>query len=271
MRLIESGIKAVGISGRFAATGLLLLSLIVPVTPAIGLPGAARDVTRDMNGIEDVMRGRLNVYYEITMTVHRKRWDRVMSMRAWDSRRQNASFIKITEPARDAGTAFLKKDNIFRQYIPRIKRTIRISPSMMLQSWMGSDFSNDDLARESSLTKDYDAKVKSTKACEGGATCIVYALTAKPDAPVVWPSMEIVATERYVPVRFTYYNSEGTALKEMRFSDVKTIQGRAFPHLWVMKNLTQDDQQTEIRFHRVAFDSEMSAAIFTDRNLTRGK
>ncbi len=237
----------------------------------LGLPLFARDVDQDMKRIEMTMRGNRNVYYQVTMTVYRERWDRVMSMNAWDSKELKASFVKITAPPRDAGTAFLKKDKIFRQYIPRIKRTIRISPSMMLQSWMGSDFSNDDLARESSLSDDYIATFVKEEKCDAAVKCNYYTLNAKPNVPVVWPSMKIVTTTDFVPVRFIYINSEGKPLKEMDFSEIKNVNGHLFPFLWIMKNLSDETQKTELKFHRVIFDGKMPLSIFTDRNLRRGK
>ena len=70
-------------------------------------------------------------------------------------------------------------------YLPSVERVIKIPPSMMLQPWKGSDFTNDDLVKESSILDDYTHKVVGATAVNGQDAYQVEA-TPKPDAPVVW-------------------------------------------------------------------------------------
>lgn len=220
--------------------------------------------------MEDIMRGKKSIHSIFTMTVKRPRWDREMKSESWDDRAKDASFIRVISPARDAGTAFLKADGAFRQYIPRIRRTVRISKSMMLQSWMGSDFSNDDLARESSYSEDYNFEPGKDVPC-GDKQCYQYHMKAKAGAAVVWPSLDTVVRHDGVPVSIRFYNARGEALKEMGFDHIKTVDGVPFPHHWVMRNLSVEGNQTILEFEKMEFDRNIPSTIFTTRNLTRGK
>lgn len=246
------------------------LSIILLFTASIVLaapvPGA-KDLIQRM---EDTMRGKSSAHSIFTMTVKRPRWDREMTVESWEDRKKDASFLRILKPDKDTGTAFLKANGAFRQHIPRIRRTIRISRSMMLQSWMGSDFSNDDLARDSSYSEDYNYSEGEETACSAGR-CYKYTLTAKEGAPVVWPRLDVTVQSDAVPFQITFYNNSGEALKQMEFADVKSTGGILFPHLWTMKNLKMEGHATVIRFLKIEFNQAMSPSIFTEKNLTKGK
>uniref|UniRef100_UPI00356B2A01 outer membrane lipoprotein-sorting protein n=1 Tax=Sulfurovum sp. TaxID=1969726 RepID=UPI00356B2A01 len=109
--------------------------------------------------LEKNLRGDY-MYSTMSMIVTSKRGKRTVKIESW-SEGNDKSFIKILYPKKDKGITFLKIDNQMWQYIPKIERTIKIPPSMMLQSWMGSDFTNDDMVKESSLEEDYNAKLLS--------------------------------------------------------------------------------------------------------------
>ncbi|MCI5132049.1 MAG: outer membrane lipoprotein-sorting protein, partial [Candidatus Electrothrix sp. EH2] len=115
--------------------------------------GTAKEIIKK---VEDNLNGK-TAEMKITMTVKTKRAERTMKMQSW-SVGKDKSFIKILYPGKDKGITFLKMDNSMWQYVPRIEKTIKIPASMMLQSWMGSDFSNDDLVRESSISEDYTVR-----------------------------------------------------------------------------------------------------------------
>ncbi len=229
---------------------------------------AGKEVIRK---VDLIIRGRQSSHMTLSMKVHRPRWDRELSMEGWESRPMDAMFIRILSPPGDAGTAFLKKGNAMRQYVPRINRTIRISKSMMLTSWMGSDFSNDDLVRSSSMVDDYVHTEPRTVECDAKPGCWEIELKARENAPVVWPRIVAVIRKDYVPLSYTYYNLRDEPLKRMLFDDIHPVQGRLFPFHWVMENLKQTEHRTEMTVRKIEFDRGVSRAVFTERNLTRGK
>jgi len=210
---------------------------------------------------------------EMTIVSPRLAAPRVVTFENWDDRGGKSSFIHILRPAKDRDTTFLKLEPNLWMYVPRVERTMRIPPSMMLQSWMGSDFTNDDLVRDSSEVDDYDHLLLGVdRAPEGHPERSAYVVQYTPHegAPVVWSRIVTwIDTERYAPLRQEFYDEAGTALRVMRFSDFRTQGDRYFPHRWEMRSLEKKGHSTVIRVDEVNFEPEIGAGVFTKRNLTR--
>lgn len=168
-----------------------LLALVLPAPLLFAAPAPdsldiSLDVDQVIKQVEDNLNGKTAVI-AMTMVVKTKRAERTMKMKSW-SEGNKKSFIKILYPGKDKGITFLKLDNAMWQYVPRIEKTIKIPASMMLQSWMGSDFSNDDLVRESSISEDYIKKLLEETEAEYRVE-----LLPKPDAPVVWGRLSLLS------------------------------------------------------------------------------
>ncbi len=253
---------------------ILLLSLpAVEAGAAELLPppdGAdAREIARRQ---EDVLRGD-SAYMEAAMTVISPRLPtpRVVEMKSWDDRANKRSFIRILAPTKDRGTGFLMKRPNLWMYVPRVERTMRIPPSMMLQSWMGSDFTNDDLVRQSSQLDDYDHNLLGIDpALEGhdGVRSYVVEFLPHEDAPVVWGRIiSWIETEHYTPLRQEFYDEEGARLRIFELGDVREVQGRHFPHKWTMRPLDKEGHSTTLEMSVIRFNEEFDEAIFSTRHL----
>jgi outer membrane lipoprotein-sorting protein len=234
-------------------------------------PGAdARSIAEK---VEDVFRGR-NSYLKATMTVVSPRLPtpRRVEFRAWDDRPEKRSFIRILAPPKDAGMAFLKLGSNLWNFIPRVERTIRIPPSMMLQSWMGSDFTNDDLVRESSQLDDYDHQLLGIDPEPDGVESErAYVIEYRPheDAPVVWGKIVTwVDVARYAPLRQDFYDEDGEKLRVIRFSEIHEVQGRPYPHRWSLVPIDKEGHETLIEIEEIRFDEDFDERIFTKRHLT---
>jgi outer membrane lipoprotein-sorting protein len=223
--------------------------------------------------LENTFRGETS-YFEATMIVHSPRLPepRRVGFQSWDDRPNKRSFIRITEPPKDKGMAFLKLHPNLWNYIPRVERTIRIPPSMMLQSWMGSDFSNDDLVRESSQIDDYDHRwlgVDPDPEHPESDRAFVLEYVPKEDAPVVWGRIvSWIDAERYAPLRQEYYDEDGEKLRVLAYSDFAK-EGRPYPHRWSMIPLDKEGHETAVEIRVIRFDEEYPDSLFTKRNLTR--
>ncbi|NNL67855.1 MAG: outer membrane lipoprotein-sorting protein [Myxococcales bacterium] len=198
----------------------------------------------------------------------------MVEFRSWDDRGGDRSFIRILAPAKDRGTGFLKLHPNLWTYIPRVERTMRIPPSMMLQSWMGSDFTNDDLVRESSQLDDYDHVLLRTEeafeSLDGPARAYVVEYRPHEDAPVVWGRIVTwIEAEHFSPLRQEFYDEDGEKLRRMDFGAIRETGGRHVPHLWVMRPLDKEGHETRIRIEEIRFDVEHDEVIFTTRNLKR--
>ena len=239
---------------------VLALLFLLPNT------GAAMETAEQViKKVEDNLNGKSAVL-KITMKVKTKRAERVMKMES-RSVGSEQSFIQILYPRKDKGITFLKIDHAMWQYVPRIEKTIKIPASMMLQSWMGSDFTNDDLVRESSLSEDYTVNLL-------GATEQVYKaeLLPKEEAAVVWGKIVMeVSREYYLPTNVQYFDEEGVLVRELSYTDVQSFGERFYPTRWKMlpKEPAKAGHVTIMEIDEAQFDTEIDPSYFTKRALKR--
>ncbi len=204
--------------------------------------------------------------YEITIKT--RRWTRTLELESYENREKKKSFSVIIAPAKDAGNRFLLIDQNMWHYIPDIQQTIKISPSMMLDSWMGSDFTNDDIIKESSIVNDYSHTLKGNETIDGNV-CYKIELLPKPDAAVVWGKIIYYARESdYLPVREEYYNEHNVLKKEMICRDFKKMHDRIIPTLYIMTTISKKDQYTQMLIKNIRFNIPISDRIFSKQNLT---
>src|SRR5574341_2176164 len=139
------------------------------------------------------------------MSVTTPRWQRTLSLRAW-MERPKRSFIRIMTPAKEAGIGSLRIGAEMWNYLPNVERTIKIPPSMMMQPWMGSDFTNDDLVKESSVVDDYTHRVLAAESVAGAPVYVIEAIP-KPEAAVVWGKIVFrVRKSDFIPIAVEYYD-----------------------------------------------------------------
>ncbi|MDA3786593.1 MAG: outer membrane lipoprotein-sorting protein [Deltaproteobacteria bacterium] len=243
------------IKALFMALCLLLLSSAAHALPAADI----------IKRVEDNLNGE-TAYLQLTMVVQTKRSKRTMKMESW-SKGTKKSFIRITYSGKDQGITFLKVDNAMWQYVPRIERTIKIPASMMLQSWMGSDFTNDDLVRESSISEDYLAELQGED--EAG---YLIDLQAREEAPVVWGRIRMhVSRDYYLPTTVRYYDEDGQLVRILEYLEVQRYGERFYPSRWLMLPQSADKagHQTEVIIDDAVFDEEIDEAYFSKRALKR--
>jgi len=204
--------------------------------------------------------------YEMTITT--PRWQRTLDLKVWMDRPKR-SFVRIASPAKEAGIGSLRIGSEMWNYLPNVERIVKVPPSMMLQPWMGSDFTNDDLVKESSILDDYTHKVISTVAADGEPAYQVEALP-KADAAVVWG--RIVYTVRRsdtIPLKQEFYSERGDLTRVLVFSDVRKVGDRVMPARWEMRPTTKPGQSTTIVLKEAVFNKPVDDEIFTQRNLQR--
>jgi outer membrane lipoprotein-sorting protein len=218
--------------------------------------------------VEDQMRSDRSVA-ELEMRVVTPKWRRSMLIRSFDDRESDRSFIHILSPKRDEGTTFLRRGKELWMFRPSVERTTKLPPSMMHNSWMGSDFSNDDLVKESSYITDYEHELSGTVEFQG-RQCYNITMTPKPDVAITWSRVEVlVLDDPLLPVRYRFYNRRGELDKEM-FLPVDSIEemgGRRVPTLWIMQPTDKPGNRTEIEIKSMEFDAEIPDDAFTERAL----
>ncbi len=225
----------------------------------------ASDVQSIIKAIEDNLRGD-QAYMKMTMTVVSKRGERNVGIESW-AKGSDKSFVKILYPTKDKGITFLKIDNQMWQYIPKIERTIKIPSSMMLQSWMGSDFTNDDIVKESSLVDDY---IPALLELEGERAVIE--LIPKPQAPVVWGKVVITADlQKMVPVEDIFYDDAMEKVRILTYSDVRRVGKRNLPFRMELQPLeaSKKENRTIVQISEADFDTPVRDEYFTKQALKR--
>ena len=180
-------------------------------------------------------------------------------------------YLEVIEPAREAGTAYLKREGQMWTWLPDIARTVKIPPSMMMDSWMGSDFTNDDLVHESSLSKDYDHRVLARDTLEGTDAAAVE-LVPKEDAPVVWDRIVVwVRISDFMPLKEEFYDEKSRLVRTMYFKDIRELDGRLVPSRWLLEPQLKTDQRTEFELLDIDFNVKIPDDIFTRQHLERSR
>ena len=241
----------------------LLLSLFALGYMAVDAQ-SAKDVIKKM---DDKMQGSSNRSV-MKMSVIRPEWKREVTMKGWSLDR-DYSLILITSPARDKGQVFLKRKNEMWNWQPSIDRVIKLPPSMMLQSWMGSDFTNDDLVKQSSVVNDYVHSFRKDTVI-GGLPAWQIEMIPKPEAAVVWGQViSCVDKKDFNQLLVLYYDEEGQRVNTLVMSDIREIGGRILPcHL---EMIPQDNprQKTVIEYIELEFDLALKEDFFSMQNLKR--
>lgn len=205
---------------------------------------------------------------KMVMNVKTSNWKRSLTMEMY-SKGINYSLVKVLLPLKEQGTATLKVFDEIYNYLPKTDRTIKLTAAMMMGSWMGSHFNNDDLVKESRLSDDYDPKI-TFQGRRDSQDIIEITLTPKPNAPVVWG--KIVATVRtsdWQPIKNIYYDEDGKIVRIMTCSDYKTVSGRLIPTRIVMTPLDKPGEYTEVIYSDLRFDVVFREGFFSISELRR--
>jgi len=217
---------------------------------------------------EEVRRGANSSEAEMTMTIVRPTWSRTMSMKSW-SKGDDYAIMLITAPKRDFGTVTLKREKEVWNWMPKIERTIKLPPSMMSQSWMGSDFTNDDLVRESSLIKDYDLKTLKDSTIDG-RICWKIEMIPHEDAAIVWSKVYTwVDKKDYLMLRSEYYDEDAYLINVMQASNIKVLGGKTFATKMEMIPVEEEGHKTVIEYSDINFDKDISESFFSVQNMKR--
>lgn len=205
-----------------------------------------------------------------TMTIQRPSWSRTISMKSW-ALGTEYSLIYVTAPAKEKGQVFLKRGNEMWNWVPSIERLIKIPPSMMMQSWMGSDFTNDDLVRESSIVKDYSHKLAGEETV-AGYSCYKIELTALENAPVVWGKVLMwISKNDYLWLKAEFYDEDGALINTEILSDVKKLDDRVIPTRMEMIPADKKGQKTIMIFEDTKFDVPLKEDFFSIQNMKKLK
>jgi len=244
------------------ACGLLLGVLV-------SAPVAAAELSpkQILDRVDDLYRGNSS-HGKLTMTVKTEHWKREMQAEFWSLGKEK-SLIRILSPKKEKGTATLKNGNKIWNYLPKVKRTIKVPSSMMGGSWMGSHFTNDDLVKESRMADDFDFKIGFEGEREG-KKIIELVCIPKEDAAVVWGKVTVeVEAGSYLPLKQLYFDEDMNLARTMVFTDPKKLDDRNLPSVMRVVPADKPEEFTEVRYEDMKFDLDLPDRQFSLRALER--
>ncbi|MBN1306889.1 MAG: outer membrane lipoprotein-sorting protein [Chitinispirillaceae bacterium] len=242
---------------------------LLPLLALMGTLSAQETVdATDLVRRADMQRRGKTSSGTMTMTVERPGWKRTVSMNVW-SLGTDYSLIVVTSPAKEKGQAFLKRENEMWNFIPSIDRIIKLPPSMMAQPWMGSDFTNDDLLKESSLSRDYTHTLKGAETLDG-IECWKVELLPKEDAAVVWGKVVLwITKENDNIIKAQRYDEDGELMSVEKADNIKKVDDRIIPTRMEMIPADKKGNRTVLEIGDMRFDRPIDGSFFSQQNLKR--
>lgn len=200
----------------------------------------------------------------VDMTVVTGHWERHLTMESWSLGRERF-LIRILEPAKEAGVATLKVEREVWNFLPKVDRVIRIPPSMMGGSWMGSHITNDDLVKANHVDEDYSFTL-----LEEDPTRWVIEGIPKPDAPVIWGKIIYrVRKDGMIPEQIDYFDEDDVPVRQIRFDDVQTVGERTVPLKMTVQPLEKPEEKTVMHYRNLTFDVDLDKNFFSLAELKR--
>jgi outer membrane lipoprotein-sorting protein len=249
---------------KFTLTFLLALGFGALTIQAQEL--TAKEIVQNAN---DKVNGKTSKG-SMKMTIVRPDWSREVEMKLW-SKGTDFYLIYITAPVKDKGQVFLKRYNEMWNWMPSISRMIKIPPSMMGQSWMGSDFTNDDLVKLNSIVDDYEHSIIGSENI-GGYDCYKIQLIPKENAAVVWGKIIMwISKKDFYEMKADYFDEDGNLVNEMTASDVKQFGDRTLPAKMVMVPLDKPGNKTIMETLDMEFNAPIDDGFFSQQNMKRVK
>ncbi|TDN96676.1 outer membrane lipoprotein-sorting protein [Sunxiuqinia elliptica] len=244
-----------------------LINLIALTFLSLASTAQTTDIKEIVKKADEKLRGTSSIG-EVTMTIQRPSWERTLSMKNWTLGTEY-SLILITAPAKEKGQVFLKRESEMWNWLPSIDRMIKIPPSMMMQSWMGSDFTNDDLVKESSIVKDYTHKLIGKETIEN-YPCYKVELIPLEDAPVVWGKIYMwISQKEFLWLKAEFFDEDGFLVNTEILTDVKKMDDRIIPTRMEMIPADKEGHKTIMTFDNIDFEVPIKDSFFSIQNMKR--
>lgn len=249
---------------RLILTSIALVIMLFAQTDLIAQDLTAKEI---VTKADEKTRGETS-QGTMSMQIVRPSWERTVEMKSW-SKSDEFFMIFITAPAKEKGQVFLKRDKEMWNWIPSITRMVKIPPSMMMQSWMGSDFTNDDLVKQSSIVKDYEHKLLGEETIRD-QVCYKIELIPLPDAPVVWGKIITwITKDGFNSWQNEYYDEDLELINIENGYDLKDFGDRTLPSRFEIVPVDEPGNKTVLIFDEMVFNEPISDDFFSQQNMKK--
>ena len=223
------------------------------------------DPEKILDNVDDIYRSNAS-HAIITLSVTTVNWERTLTLEQW-SKGEDKSLIKVLKPKKEKGLTTLRVDNNVWNYMPKVKRVVKIPSSMMSSSWMGSHFTNDDLVKQSRMADDYTFSI-TFEGIKEEKNIVEITCIPKKNAAVVWGKVEVVVyRDDYIPLRMIYYDEDLLVSRTLEFADIQMMDGKMIPTLMNMIPAEEPDESTNVRWEEIKFGVAIGDEFFSLRKL----
>ena len=218
-----------------------------------------------LNNVDDLYRSNAS-HSILTLSVTTVNWQRTLTLEQW-SKGEDKSLIKVLKPKKEKGLATLRVDKNVWNFLPKVKRVVKIPSSMMSSSWMGSHFTNDDLVKQSRMAEDYTFSITFEGMKDSKEIIEVTCLPNK-EAAVVWGKVEVVVyADDYLPLRMIYYDEDLLLSRTLEFTNIEMMDGKMIPTMMNMIPTDEPGESTTVKWEEVKFDVTIDDDFFSLRKL----
>jgi len=218
-----------------------------------------------LDSVDDLYRSNTS-YGILALSVTTKNWQRTLTLEQW-SKGKDKHLIRVLKPKKEKDLTTLRVDNNVWNYMPKVKRVVKIPSSMMASSWMGSHFTNDDLVKQSRMVKDYTFSITYEGKREG-KNIVEISCFPKKDAAVVWGKVEVIVYRNdFIPLNIVYYDEDLKLSRTLKFSNIQVLGGKKIPLQMKMVPTDEPEESTTILWEKIEFDLVINDDFFSLRKL----
>ena len=218
-----------------------------------------------LNNVDDIYRSNTS-HGILTLSVKTSNWQRSLTLEQW-SKGNDMHLLKVLKPKKEKDLATLRVDNNVWNYMPKVKRVVKIPSSMMSSSWMGSHFTNDDLVKQSRMVIDYDFSI-TYEGLRDGVDIVEISCIPKKNAAVVWGKVEVIVYRNdFIPLNIVYYDEDLKLSRTLKFSNIQVLGGKKIPLQMKMVPTDEPEESTAILWEKIEFDIVIKDDFFSLRKL----
>ena len=223
------------------------------------------DPEKILDNVDDLYRSNAS-HGIITLSVITVNWQRTLTLEQW-SKDEDKSLIKVLKPKKEKGLATLRVDKNVWNYMPKVKRVVKIPSSMMSSSWMGSHFTNDDLVKQSRMAEDYTFSI-TFEGIQDGEEVVEITCIPNKEAAVVWGKVEVIVyADDSIPLRMIYYDEDLLLSRTLEFTNIQKMDGKMIPTLMSMIPADEPGESTTVKWEEIQFDVAIDDEFFSLRKL----
>ena len=218
-----------------------------------------------LNNVDDIYRSNAS-HGILTLSVKTSNWQRSLTLEQW-SKGNDMHLLKVLKPKKEKNLATLRVDKNVWNYMPKVKRVVKIPSSMMSSSWMGSHFTNDDLVKQSRMVIDYDFSI-TYEGLRNGVDIVEISCIPKKNAAVVWGKVEVIVYRNdFIPLSIVYYDEDLKLSRTLKFSNIQVLGDKKISLQMKMTPTDEPEESTAILWEKIEFDLAIKDDFFSLRKL----